>query len=225
MAVVEPLVLGEAPGGGVAGEDRAECRHPAVQLVEGVDDERLECLRLLGTSVLERAVVRGNEVDEVHLELARESGDRPGALVDELAGQHDVPDQPSLVGIGEPVAVAGQLAYLSEIVQEASGGDEVAIELRIVIADAPGELEHRERVLAEPARPGVMDGLRGRRQPEGGAQLGVVEESEQQVADVPVANLGAERSHLREQIVGVESRLRDIPLAEGDGMSIHACVL
>jgi hypothetical protein len=42
---------------------------------------------------------------------------------------------------------------------------------------------------------------------------------------VPVADVGAESPHLREQIVGVESRLGNVPLPEGDDMSIHARVL
>src|SRR4051812_27053017 len=205
MAIVESLVTGEVSGLRIAGEDRAERGHLAVELVEGVDDERLESLRLLGTAVLELAMVRGDEVEEMHLQIARESFDPCGALVDELAGDHDMADQPPFVGIGETLALAGQLPHLSEVVEEAARGDQVAIELRIVIADPPGELEDGEGVLTKSARPGVVDGLRGGRDAEGGPQLGVVEEPEQKLSEVPVANLGAEAADLRESMVSIHA--------------------
>ena len=77
-------------------------------------------------------------------------------------------------------------------------------------------------MLAQSPGPGVVDGLRGRCDPEREAQLRIVEQPEQELADVPVANLGAESPDLPEQIVGVESRVGDVPLPEGDDMSIHA---
>jgi hypothetical protein len=70
-----------------------------------------------------------------------------------------------------------------------------------------------------------VDGLGGRRDAEGGTKLRIVEEPEQELADVSVADVGAILPHLREQIVGVESRLGNVPLPEGDDMSIHARVL
>jgi hypothetical protein len=63
----------------------------------------------------------------------------------------------------------------------------------------------------------VVDGLRGGRCAEGGPELRVVEEPEEERAQVRVAHLGAESSHLRKEIVGIESRLRGVVGAEGQG--------
>jgi len=80
-------------------------------------------------------------------------------------------------------------------------------------------------VLAQSARPGVVDRLRGRSEAERGPELGIVEQPEEKLADVPVADLAAESPDLREQIVGVESRVGLVPFPEGDDKSIHVRVL
>src|ERR1700687_2502253 len=74
-----------------------------------------------------------------HLEGPRESRDRRGLLANQLAGQHQVPDQLSLVRVLE-ARLGGDLARLADVVEQAPGGDQVAIELGVVVADAPADL-------------------------------------------------------------------------------------
>src|SRR5690349_18441076 len=78
------------------------------------------------------------------LQLGREAGNASRFLADELAGEDQVAHQLAFVGVLEP-GLGRELARLAEVVEQASGGDQVAIELRVVIADPPAELHHRER--------------------------------------------------------------------------------
>ncbi len=114
-------------------------------------------------------------------------------------------DQLALVGVFESL-FGGDLARLAEVVQQAAGGDQVAVELRVVIADAPAELHHAQGVLAQAAHEGVVDALRRRGAAEGRRQLRIVEERFEQRADVAVAHLGDQRADLREHRVGVHGR-------------------
>src|SRR5258708_646446 len=62
-----------------------------------------------------------------------------------------------------------------------------------------------ESVCSQPAQEWVVHALGRRRAPERGADLRVVEEVEEQRADVRVLHLHDQRAHLREQRVGVEA--------------------
>jgi len=63
----------------------------------------------------------------------------------------------------------------------------------------------------------VVDGLRCGRRAESGPELRVVEEAEEESAQVRVSHLGTEASHLREEIAGIESRLRSVVGGKGKG--------
>src|SRR5713226_4631840 len=185
LAAVEVLLVRPAPLGS-RGEELAEGADARVQLVERVHRHGLERDGLLGAAVLEAAVVRDDEVRDAPLQLAREPLDARRFLADELAGEHEVADQLALVGVVESW-LGGYLARLAEVVQQAAGSDQVAVELRVVIADAPAELHHAQGVLAQAAHEGVMDALRRRGAAEGRRQLRIVEERFEQRADVAVA--------------------------------------
>ena len=88
------------------------------------------------------------------------------------------------------------LPRLPEVVQEATGRDQIAVELRIVVAHPPTELEDGEGVLAETAFECVMDALRRRGARERADQRFVVEEAEEEGPHLGVAHLGAECADL-----------------------------
>src|SRR5467141_1503117 len=93
---------------------------------------------------------------------------------------------------------SGEISRLADVVEQAPGGDQVAIELGVMVADAPAELHDGERVLAEAARVGVMDALGRGRPQEGRGQLAVVEEREEKRPHVGVAHLGREYADVLE---------------------------
>src|SRR5256712_5699930 len=123
------------------------------------------------------------------LQLAREAGNASRFLADELASEDQMADQLPFVGVLEP-GLGRELPRLAEVVEQGSGGDQVAVELGIVIADPPAKLHHRQRVLAEAAGMCVVDALRGGGAQGGPRERGVVEEPEQEPADISAAPPG-----------------------------------
>src|SRR3989442_5227783 len=104
-------------------------------------------------------------------------------------------DQLPFVGVLEP-RLGRELPRLAEVVEQASGGDQVAVELGIVIADPPAKLHHRQRVLAEAAGMCVVDALRGGGAPEGPRPRRIVGEPEQEPPDLSAAPPGRQRAAL-----------------------------
>src|SRR5882762_5547304 len=164
---------------------------------EAVVVHALERGGLLGAAVLVPPVVGRDQVRDPPFEVPRESRDPRGLLANQLAGEHQVSDQLPLVRVLE-ARLGGDLARLADVVEQAPGGDQVAIELGVMVADAPAELHDGERVLAEAARVGVMDALGRRRPQEGRGQLAVVEEREEKRPHVGVAHLGREYADVLE---------------------------
>src|SRR3954470_22965979 len=137
-------------------EELRERAHARVELVQGVHDHRLERDRLLRRAVLVAPVVGGDQMRDLPLQLAGEAGDARRLLADQLADEHEVADQAAFVGVLE-AGLRRDLARLPEVVEQAPGRDQVAIELRVVIADAPAQLQDRKGVLAETAGKRVVD--------------------------------------------------------------------
>ncbi len=202
VLLVQVLAVGPAPRSALAPHEVEPGVHPAVEVVDGVGDERLEGHRLLGRAVLVPAVVGEDEVDHLVLEVAGDTHP-PGLVVDPLGGHHEVADEAPLVRVLH-LALEGELADLAEVVEEGAGDEQIAVHLRIVVGDPMGELEAAHGVLEQAARIGVVDALRRRGSPQPVDHVLVVEEGLDEVAHVGVGDGLDEREELLpERLLGL----------------------
>src|SRR5205085_4276570 len=86
-------VLPVRPGALGGGKELRERARPRVQLVDGVDNHRLQRGRFLRAAVLVPAVVGCDQVSDPPFQLARKSRNARCLLANELAGEDEVADE------------------------------------------------------------------------------------------------------------------------------------
>ena len=131
-------------------------------------------------------MVGQDQVDHVVLQLARHA-DAAGLVVDPLRRHDQVADQLPLVGV-LGVAVAGELPDLAEVVQEGAGHQQVAVDLRVLVGQAVGQLHDGDGVLEQAAGVGVVDRLGGRGPAQARGEVLVAEEGGDERLDVLVGD-------------------------------------
>ena len=138
----------------------------------------------------------------------RRSGASAGEpRLEQLLAEHDVAEQPALVG--EPdLGAVGELARLAQVVHERRGDQQVGVQPRVQLAGLERERADRDGVLEQAAEVGVVAAARARRAAPLGAQRGVAEQALQQRAVAGLVDLA--REVLEEAVELVE-------VAVGDG--------
>ncbi len=121
----------------------------------------------------------------------RSSGSAGAALVEHPLAEHDVAEQPALLGQPDLGAV-GELAGLAEVVHERRGDQQVGIQTHVQLGDLERERADRDRVLEQPAEVRVVAAARARRAPPLGAQRGVAQQPVEQLAVGRVVDLARE---------------------------------
>jgi hypothetical protein len=93
-------------------------------------------------------------------------------LLDQAQTQMDMAQKLSLVR-GQKERTAVELTEATDVVQERGGHDQVAAQALVELGDVAADRRHRDRVLEEAARIGVMCVRRGGEHPQARAQLRV----------------------------------------------------
>ena len=130
-------------------------------------------------------MVREHDVGDVLLEELGEAGNGPRLHVNLLGGHDDVAHELALIGVAERLVV-GELAHLADVVQERAREQQVPVCHGVVVRHPVGEPHDREDVLREPAPPGVVDTLRGRRNREALRDVRVIQKREQELLHMRV---------------------------------------
>ena len=197
-----------AVGGRTAGDGREELLfdavergHLGIEVVEVVDGEGLRSLRLLQRAVFEFPMMAGDDVLDLQESRRGEAGHLPRMAVDQQHTESDMAEELADVRVAE-VACEAELLELADVVQDAAGDEDIAVEAIVTISDSVRELDERQDVVEETADIGVVQALAGRTvcQPE--KDLRIVDEPREERADMVVIDRGDNpaqfRLHLRE---------------------------
>ena len=106
--------------------------------------------------------------------------------MEEALGYRDVADELAFEGVVEG-AVPGELADLADVVEDGAGDEEVGVDFGVEGGVGEADADEVEDVFEEASDPGMVEALGGGGFEEGGAEGGVVEEREDQAAEVGVA--------------------------------------
>ena len=188
---------GEQHGFGGHGELGAAEFELAVVGEDHVLDEEAEVLRERAGDVYsscrslrcvrkERGVLRGRREFGLCRGLGVEGRD---FFVEEALGDRDVADELAFEGVVERAA-PGELADFADVVEDGSGEEEVGVYLGVKRCGGEAEADEVEDVLEEASDPGVVEALGGGGFEEGRAKGGVVEEGEDEAAEVGVGEGG-----------------------------------
>ena len=106
--------------------------------------------------------------------------------MEQALGYGDVADELAFEGVVEGV-VPGEFADFADVVEDGAGYEEVGVDFGVEGRGGEADADEREDVLEEAAEPGVVEALGGGGFDELGADGGVVEEGEDEAAEVGVA--------------------------------------
>ena len=166
--------------------------------------------------------------DQVGIERLLAAGFDLGDLpVEQLDAEHDVAEQLAGVGVAERRLVA-QFVDLAEVVQNRPGDEQVGVDLVVLRRHARGQRGQLGLVLDQPAGVGVVQLDAGRGGLQFGDQFIILQNRQQQVAEVRVREcphavdqrfevLAGRGRLLGQEVVGVElGRVRRLDVREDD---------
>src|SRR5208283_3868823 len=123
-----------------------------------VQHERLGKHRQLGRSKIVLPVMADNQMFEQSLQLRRKVRQVCDFSLQHLQFDDHVPQQLAARGIGKR-AIVSQFLNLADVMQKRSRQQQVAIDLRIILADQIAGAEQRHHVIEQPADVGMMKSL------------------------------------------------------------------
>jgi hypothetical protein len=240
---------GGAAGGGGVGEGVAEGLEFGFEVVEGGEEHRLRRHGKLGAAELELAVMGENHVFDQDAEAGWEllrgvlrgvvrgrrglglggcGGVQEGDFfVEHALADGDVTDELAFEGVVEAGA-PGEFADFADVVEDGAGEEEVGVDFRVEGRGRQADADEGEDVLEEATDPGVVEALRGGCFEKGGANLRVVEEGEDEGAEVGILEGGDVAAELGghggdvvlsggDEVGGVDFRVSDgTHLGDGD---------
>ena len=170
------------------------------EVVEGAEEHRLGGHGEFGRAEFELAVVGEDHVFDEEPELGRKGVAGRGGVelgdffLEEALRYRDVADELAFEGVVEGVA-PGELADFAYVVEDGAGEEQIGIDFGVEGRGGEADAGQMEDMLEEAPDPGVVEALGGRGFEELGAKGWVVEEGEDEAAEVGVAeglDVGAE---------------------------------
>ncbi len=110
-------------------------------------------------------------------------------FLEEALGDGDVADELAFQRVVE-AAGPGELADFADVVEDGAGDEEVGVDFGVEGCGGAADADEGEDMLEQAAEPGVVEALGGGGFEEGGAEGGVVEEGEDEAAEVRVLEGG-----------------------------------